>query len=150
MAVISHCGVDYTAPTVEVQSDASATSLEATKVPTGQTITSYLNSNFLWKVVGSAVSGNTEIALPSGWTELLVIVGTTSTTGNRDNFSVHIHGSSCSSNANNFFYSGAYFSSTVNNGIQLKMTGKSKIQLTTAYANGASVINNLSTAVYYK
>ena len=47
MAVISHCGVDYTAPTVEVQSDASATSLEPTKVPTGQTITSYLNSNFL-------------------------------------------------------------------------------------------------------
>ena len=46
MAVISHCGVDYTAPTVEVQSDASATSLEATKVPTGQTITSYLNSNY--------------------------------------------------------------------------------------------------------
>ena len=49
MAVISHCGVDYTAPTVEVQSDASATSLEATKVPTGQTITSYLNSKIVVK-----------------------------------------------------------------------------------------------------
>ena len=59
MAVISHCGVDYTAPTVEVQSDASATSLEATKVPTGQTITSYLNSNLSWTLVniGTPTSG---------------------------------------------------------------------------------------------
>lgn len=45
MAIISHMSVDYDAPVVEVQSDSSATDLENAKVPTGQTIKSYLNTN---------------------------------------------------------------------------------------------------------
>lgn len=47
MPAIRFKGVDYTTPTVYVQSDASATDLENTKVPTGQTIKSYLNSNII-------------------------------------------------------------------------------------------------------
>ena len=46
MSVITFNGTDYSAPTVEVQHNPSATSLENLKVPTGGTITSYLNSKF--------------------------------------------------------------------------------------------------------
>ena len=45
MSIISHMSVDYDAPVVEVQSDSSATDLENAKVPTGQTIKSYLTAN---------------------------------------------------------------------------------------------------------
>lgn len=45
MSVISHGGEDYGIPTVEIQDDASATTLDATKVPTGQTIDNYITTN---------------------------------------------------------------------------------------------------------
>ena len=45
MSVISHGGEDYGIPTVDVQDDASATTLDATKVPTGQTIDNYITAN---------------------------------------------------------------------------------------------------------
>lgn len=47
MSVISHAGEDYGIPTVNIQDDASATTLDATKVPTGQTMNNVLNSNFV-------------------------------------------------------------------------------------------------------
>lgn len=46
MGVISQNGIDYPVPSVPVQSDGSATDLTNAAVPTGQTIKSYLNSNF--------------------------------------------------------------------------------------------------------
>lgn len=49
MSVISHAGEDYGIPTVNIQDDASATTLDATKVPTGQTMNNVLNSNFVNK-----------------------------------------------------------------------------------------------------
>lgn len=47
MGVISQNGIDYPVPSVPVQSDGSATDLTNAAVPTGQTIKSYLNSNFV-------------------------------------------------------------------------------------------------------
>ena len=44
MGLISQNGVDYPAPSVKVQSDGTATDLTNDRVPTGQTIKSYLNS----------------------------------------------------------------------------------------------------------
>lgn len=46
MGVISQNGIDYPVPSVPVQSDGSATDLINDAVQTGQTIKSYLNSNF--------------------------------------------------------------------------------------------------------
>lgn len=43
MPIISHMGVDYDSPNVQIQDNASATDLDNTKVPTGQTIKSYIN-----------------------------------------------------------------------------------------------------------
>lgn len=46
MPIISHMGVDYDSPNVQIQDNASATDLDNTKVPTGQTIESYVSSNY--------------------------------------------------------------------------------------------------------
>lgn len=45
MPIISHMGVDYDSPNIQIQDNASATDLDNTKVPTGQTIESFLNTN---------------------------------------------------------------------------------------------------------
>ena len=50
MGVISQNGIDYPVPSVQVQSDGTATDLTNDRVPTGQTIKSYLNSNLINKV----------------------------------------------------------------------------------------------------
>ena len=50
MGLISQNGVDYPAPSVKVQSDGTATDLTNDRVPTGQTIKSYLNSNLYRKI----------------------------------------------------------------------------------------------------
>ena len=47
MGVIFHKNKKYGGTGVKVQSDPAATSLNALEVPNGQTMTSYLNSNFL-------------------------------------------------------------------------------------------------------
>ena len=47
MGIISCMGEDYTAPEIDIQSDSSATNLIDDEIPTGQTIKSYLNSNFV-------------------------------------------------------------------------------------------------------
>ena len=49
MAVITLGGVDYPAPATHVQMDPEATEFEPNKVPTGATIDSVLNSNFVKK-----------------------------------------------------------------------------------------------------
>ena len=49
MGVIFHKGKKYGGTGVKVQSDPAATSLNALEVPNGQTMTSYLNSNFVGK-----------------------------------------------------------------------------------------------------
>lgn len=47
MGIIFHKKKKYGGAGVKVQSDASATSLDALKVPNGQTIESYINSKFV-------------------------------------------------------------------------------------------------------
>lgn len=61
MGVISQNGIDYPVPSVPVQSDAHATDLINDAVQTGQTLKSYLNSNFVkgsntWKQHSAAIS----------------------------------------------------------------------------------------------
>ena len=48
MGVIFHKNKKYGGTGVKVQSDPAATSLNALDVPNGQTMTSYLNSNFVY------------------------------------------------------------------------------------------------------
>ena len=45
MPAIRYKGVEYGGPSVHIQSDTTATDLEDTQVPNGQTIKSYLNNN---------------------------------------------------------------------------------------------------------
>lgn len=55
MGIIFHKKKKYGGTGVKVQSDASATSLNALDVPNGQTIESVLNSNFLTKTLFSQI-----------------------------------------------------------------------------------------------
>ena len=66
MSVISHGGEDYGIPTVDIQDDASATTLDATKVPTGQTMNNVLNSNFVKYKIVSVPSAVTVAANANG------------------------------------------------------------------------------------
>lgn len=70
MGVISQNGIDYPVPSVPVQSDGSATDLTNASVPTGQTIKSYLNSNFSDKVRTSSArtdaNGYATFSYPTG------------------------------------------------------------------------------------
>ena len=122
-------------------------------VPVGDELTSLRSSlaNKDWTPLGLAVSGNTSQDLPSGWKELLVITASNfDSQNNRNIYSVNIEHSMCSSTSNDFFYSGFYVSSSINGGIQLKMTNKASIRLATAYFNGSDVLSSMKTAIYYK
>lgn len=44
MPIISHMGVDYDSPNIQIQDNASATDLDNTKIPTGQTIENYIKT----------------------------------------------------------------------------------------------------------
>ena len=75
MPVIRYKGVEYGGPSVHIQSDATATDLENTSVPNGQTIKSYLNSNIgvfytaTWKATTSTATGTVltnDLTLPKG------------------------------------------------------------------------------------
>lgn len=59
MPIISHMGIDYDSPNIQIQDNASATDLDNTKVPTGQTIESFFLNN----------KNNTALTyqLASGW-----------------------------------------------------------------------------------
>ena len=73
MGVIFHKNKKYGGTGVKVQSDPAATSLNALEVPNGQTMTSYLNSNFVKKsgAVGTPVTipnnGTEYTTLSDGW-----------------------------------------------------------------------------------
>ena len=78
MGVISQNGIDYPVPSVPVQSDGSATDLTNAAVPTGQTIKSYLNSNFgnvsqVTSTINITVSGGAIFAWKMG--KLLLVSG---------------------------------------------------------------------------
>ena len=65
MALFSYKGVDYDTPAYPIQNDPSATSLDATKIPTGQTVEGYLNS----KIQDNASATDLEnTKLPTGQT----------------------------------------------------------------------------------
>ena len=44
MPLISHKGIDYDSTNIQVQDNASATDLDNTKIPTGQTVESYIGN----------------------------------------------------------------------------------------------------------
>lgn len=59
MSIVSHMGIDYDYPTLQIQNNSSATDLDNNKVPTGQTIKSYLYRKndyiqFVWETVYAA------------------------------------------------------------------------------------------------
>ena len=79
MPIISHMGVDYDSPNIQIQDNASATDLDNTKIPTGQTIESYVNNKtggFSIRSVRYAIANNTnaqEFNYPSGFSNYLLI-----------------------------------------------------------------------------
>lgn len=75
MSVIRYKGTEYGAPTVGIQSNSTATDLDDLKVPNGQTIKSYLNTNIgtfytaTWKASSSAANSTiltNDMVLPKG------------------------------------------------------------------------------------
>lgn len=110
-----------------------------------------INSKLDWIPLQAAPTGSVAQQLPSGWKELLVNICTVNpNNNNRQCFSVNIHNSSCGSANNNYFTTGYYLNSNICACIQLKVAGKTSIQLTTANINGTDVISNMAAGVYYK
>lgn len=91
MPIISHMGVDYDSPNIQIQDNASATDLDNTKIPTGQTVESYIDSKKYsytgtgayistftldWYIIGKACmftckfKTNTNISNSTGWSTI--------------------------------------------------------------------------------
>ena len=60
MALFSYKGVDYDTPAYPIQNDPSATSLDATKIPTGQTVANYTDNLFMKKGTDYVTAGQRE------------------------------------------------------------------------------------------
>ena len=108
-----------------------------------------VNDSLEWKLLGT-VNGNTKQALPTGYNELLVVVGHSNMTSNRDCFSIHIIKSTLSHQTNNYFYAGGYLTANSYMGCQIKIEGNYEISCTAVFKNGVDETANYVCSVFYK
>lgn len=70
MPLISHMGIDYDSPNIQIQDNASATDLDNTKVPTGQTVKAYINKNITTKEYSVTTTSNSYVSPFGAYAEL--------------------------------------------------------------------------------